>query len=130
MLPPTARLRQRDEFTAVFRRGRRVARGAVVVHLLQSSAPSAIPATADRGGLGAGPRVGLVVGRSVGAAVRRNEVSRRLRHLMRPRLALLPASADIVVRALPSAAGRSSSDLGADLDAALTRLLRPSVSPA
>ncbi|MBA3249729.1 MAG: ribonuclease P protein component [Geodermatophilaceae bacterium] len=115
MLPPAARLRHRDDFVAVLRHGRRAARGALVVHLLIDAAGCDAS--------GSGPRVGLVVGQGVGGAVRRNEVSRRLRHLMRPRLHRLPDQTRLVVRALPAAAGRSSVALGQDLDATLDRLL-------
>lgn len=73
-------------------------------------------------------RVGFVVGRTVGGAVERNAVRRRLRHLMRERLHLLPPGSTLVVRALPAAATVSSADLGADLDAALSRLLGGGVS--
>jgi ribonuclease P protein component len=53
----------------------------------------------------------------------RNKVKRRLRHLARERLASLPGSAVLVVRALPAAAQASYADLAADLDRALGRLL-------
>jgi len=108
-------LRHRDDFVAVLRRGRRATRGALVVHLLVEPAVSSL-------GAGVGPRVGLVVGRAVGGAVRRNEVSRRLRHLVRARLDRLPDHARLVIRALPAAGGRSSAALGGDLDAALAQL--------
>jgi ribonuclease P protein component len=49
-------------------------------------------------------------------------VSRRLRHLLRPRLEALPSGTDLVVRAQPAAADATSDELGADLDAALARL--------
>ncbi|NIU05075.1 MAG: ribonuclease P protein component, partial [Gammaproteobacteria bacterium] len=58
-------------------------------------------------------------GRSVGNAVVRNAVRRRLRHLIRDRLARLPAGTDVVVRALPAAATASSALLGDDLDRSL-----------
>ena len=69
-----------------------------------------------------GPKVGFVVGRSVGGAVVRHRVQRQLRHLMRARLDRLPRGALVVVRALPAAAGTRSARLGEDLDAALRRL--------
>jgi ribonuclease P protein component len=72
---------------------------------------------------GEAPRVGFVVSRTVGGAVGRNAVRRRLRHLMRERLHLLPPGSTLVVRALPAAAGASSAELSADLDAALRGLL-------
>jgi ribonuclease P protein component len=59
------------------------------------------------------------VSKAVGKAVVRNQVRRRLRHLIRERLAGLPAGATVVVRALPGAADRAFPELAADLDAAL-----------
>lgn len=60
--------------------------------------------------------------KAVGNAVVRHRVARRLRHLMRDRLAALPEGTDLVVRALPPSADATSRDLGADLDATLRRL--------
>lgn len=76
-----------------------------------------------------GPKVGFVVGRTVGGAVIRHRVQRRLRHLMRARFAALPSGALVVVRALPAAASASSAVLGADLDSALGRLIGPQARP-
>jgi ribonuclease P protein component len=112
VLPPSTRLTRREDFATAVRRGRRAARGALVVHLACGS-PDA----------GAQPRVGFVVGRTVGGAVTRHRVQRQLRHLMRPWLDRLPGGALVVVRALPAAAGASSTALSGDLDAALRRLL-------
>ncbi|WP_243790642.1 ribonuclease P protein component [Saccharopolyspora gloriosae] len=67
-------------------------------------------------------RVGFVVSKAVGNAVLRHRVTRRLRHLMRDRLPLLPAGTLVVVRALPPAANAPSRELGSDLDAALRKL--------
>ena len=69
-------------------------------------------------------KVGFVVSKAVGNSVVRHRVSRKLRHVVRDRLALLPAGSSLVVRALPASAEASSADLGADFDAALRRLLR------
>jgi ribonuclease P protein component len=69
------------------------------------------------------PRAGLVVSRAVGGAVVRATVKRRLRHLVATRLDTLPAGSALVIRALPASAHADSAALGADLDAALTRLL-------
>jgi ribonuclease P protein component len=69
-------------------------------------------------------RAGFVVSKAVGPAVTRNLVTRRLRHLLRDRLDLLPAGADLVVRALPAAATRPYDELAADLDAALAKAVR------
>jgi ribonuclease P protein component len=67
------------------------------------------------------PRVGFVVSRAVGPAVVRNRVKRRLRHLMRERVAGLEPGTLVVVRAQPAAAGASSAELGAELDRCLAR---------
>jgi ribonuclease P protein component len=69
------------------------------------------------------PRAGFVVSKAVGPAVVRNRVKRRLRHLVRDRLAGLPDGSLVVVRALPPAADAEYADLASDLDAALGRLL-------
>ncbi|MBV9061053.1 MAG: ribonuclease P protein component [Pseudonocardiales bacterium] len=119
MLPAAARLTRREDFAAAVQRGRRAGRGSVVVHLGRGTAVH--------------PKVGFVVGRAVGGSVVRHRVQRRLRHLMRSRLAVLPAAALVVVRALPAAAGASSAALGDDLDTALERLIgttagRPKIS--
>jgi ribonuclease P protein component len=101
-------MRARTEFTATVRGGARAAVPTVVVHV--AAGPGATQ-----------PQVGFVVSRGVGGAVVRNRVRRRLRHLMRERLDRLPPAARVVVRANPAAADRSSAQLAADLDRALTR---------
>lgn len=67
-------------------------------------------------------QVGFVVSKAVGPAVTRNLVKRRLRHLARERLASLPGSVTLVVRALPVSSTASYTELAADFDAALGRL--------
>jgi ribonuclease P protein component len=67
-------------------------------------------------------RAGFVVGRAVGGSVIRHRTIRRLRHLVRDRLAQLPAGSLLVVRALPPARTADSAALGRDLDAGLDRL--------
>jgi ribonuclease P protein component len=115
-LATAQRLRRRGEFAAAVRGGRRAGRGVIVVHLVVPE-PGAVPARP--------PRAGFVVSKAVGGAVDRNRVKRRLRHLVRSRLGDLPPGADLVIRTQPGAAGRSSSQLAADLDAALAAALRP-----
>ncbi len=73
---------------------------------------------------GSVPRAGLVVSKSVGGSVVRHRVSRRLRHLLAPRLGELPPGAWLVVRALPPAADATSAELGDDLDAGIRGVLR------
>ena len=109
------RMHHRGEFTAAVRGGRRAGRPSLAGHLARTGSPD--PA-----------RVGLVVSRAVGPSVVRNLVKRRLRHLLRERVALLPEGALFVVRANPAASSRSSAELARDLDGVLGRLLREPVS--
>jgi ribonuclease P protein component len=102
VVPATHRLTDPESFRQASRLGRRTASRTVVTHLWTPGGDES-------------PRVGFVVSRAVGNAVVRNRVKRRLRHLVREQLASLPASAVLVVRALPAAAAASSSELGADL---------------
>jgi ribonuclease P protein component len=110
------RLRRSADFRVIVRRGVRVGRPTMVVHLLPAGEPAA-PDTADAGPVS----VGLVVGRTVGGAVVRNTVRRRLRHLLADRIDRLPAGSKLVVRALPGIAGAPSSALARELDAAIDR---------
>jgi ribonuclease P protein component len=112
VLPPENRLRRAGDYRSTVRRGVRVGRPLVVVHL--------IPGTDGPDSPG---RVGFVVGRSVGGAVVRNAVRRRLRHLMRDRLERLPAGSQIVIRAQPQAASVPGSTLSGDLDDALYQVI-------
>ena len=114
MLPATARLRQRAEFTATLRGGHRGRSGLLAVHLDRSPA-------GELGGLAGPTRVGFVVSRAVGPAVVRNRVLRRLRHVMTARLDHLPVGSRVVVRAFPPAAAASSASLAAALDRALAQ---------
>jgi ribonuclease P protein component len=54
----------------------------------------------------------------------RHSVSRKLRHVSAPHLAAMPAGTQLVIRALPAAAGASSAELDADISAALIELQR------
>ena len=115
MLPAGSRLRHRADFSAVTRRRGARGDGLLVVHaVFGGSPPEPSPA---------GPaRAGFVVPRSVGPAVTRNRVKRRLRHLVASRLPLLPGGSSLVVRALPPSATASSAVLGQALDRAVARL--------
>ena len=54
-------------------------------------------------GAGAGPRVGLTVGRVLGGAVERNRIKRRLREAVRANLGQLSAPVDVVINPKKSA---------------------------
>ena len=124
MLPSTARLRRSQDFTETVRRGTRAGRPLLVVHL--DLRTELADAAAHRSRPGDDPRAGFVVSKAVGGSVVRHVVARRLRHLVRPRLASLPAGSRLVVRALPDSATATSAQLEVDLDAALERALRKS----
>ena len=111
MLPREHRLHRPADFTDVVRRGRRASRPLLTVHALL--------------GIGGPPRAGLVVSKAVGGSVVRSAVSRRLRHLLRDRLPMLPPGARLVVRAGGAAGTAPSAALATDLDAALPIALRP-----
>ncbi|GHE42410.1 ribonuclease P protein component [Streptomyces longispororuber] len=118
MLPTEHRLRRREDFATAVRRGRRAGRPLLVVHLRSGATDPHVP------GESVPPtRAGFVVSKAVGGAVVRNTVKRRLRHLMRDRLALVPPGSLVVVRALPGAGDATYAKLADDLDAALRRLL-------
>ena len=71
------------------------------------------------------PRVGLIVGRSVGGSVVRHRVARRLRAQLAAKVPTLPSGSGLVVRALPDSAEATSERLGADLGSALARMQVP-----
>ena len=109
MLPRGSRLNASGDFRSAIRRGVRVGRPALVLHVGSSGAE--------------GVRVGLVVSKAVGNAVTRNRVKRRLRHLATAQLDRTPAGTDVVIRALPPAA-TTGSGLGSELASAWTTALR------
>lgn len=88
----------------------------MVVHLWTPPAdtPQVVVSTA--------PRIGFVVSRAVGPAVTRNLVKRRLRHLARARVGVLPTGSMLVVRALPSAASAGHEELAEELDRCLSKV--------
>lgn len=107
-------MRSSADFALTVRRGARAGRTTLVVHC--------------RPGQAAGTHVGFVVARSVGGAVVRNRVKRRLRSVVVDQREMLPQGVDLVVRALPPAAHASYGALAADLSSALataTRRVKP-----
>jgi ribonuclease P protein component len=86
----------------------------LVVHALRSS-----DSTTDDG-----PRIGLVVSKSVGSAVQRHRVARRLRHVARTVIDELDPADRVVIRALPSSRHAVSARLEQELRTALRRTQR------
>ena len=121
------------------RRGRRAGRSRLVVHVLTSAASDGVAAVQRASAVSDGAsaeqrtsaqptldpsKVGFVVSKAVGNSVVRHRVSRKLRHLVRERLDVLPPGTSVVVRALAPSADADSAELGRDLDAALHKVLR------
>ncbi|KWX23528.1 MULTISPECIES: ribonuclease P protein component [Mycolicibacterium] len=89
MLPARHRMRRSAEFSATVGRGVRAVQPDVVVHALRNGSDES------------GPRIGLIVSKSVGNAVERHRVSRRLRHAARTVLPHLHPADLMVIRARP-----------------------------
>ncbi len=70
-------------------------------------------------------RAGLIISKSVGGSVVRHRVARQLRHKLKDLLALLPAGAHIVVRALPGSAGQN---LEKDLNQLIPKVLEKAMA--
>jgi ribonuclease P protein component len=105
-------MRRGAEFQAAMRHGRRAGKPLLSGHLML------------RPGNDEPARVGFVVGGNVGSAVVRNRVRRRLRHMVRGYLALLPGGSLLVLRAHRSAATARQADIAAELDLVIGTLLR------
>ena len=67
------------------------------------------------------PRIGLVVAKSVGSAVQRHRVARRLRHVARTVMPELDPGDRVVIRALPSSRYAISARLEQQLRTGLRR---------
>jgi ribonuclease P protein component len=102
------------EFSATINQGVRAAQPDLVVHVARPDTN------------GSGPRIGFVVAKSVGNAVDRHRVARRLRHVARTVLDELDPGDRVVIRALPSSRDAVSPRLQQQLREALKRALRGS----
>ena len=111
MLPARNRMRRSSEFDATVKYGMRTAQPDVVVHVRRGNDHDQVR----------GPHVGLIVGKSVGSAVERHRVARRLRHVTRTFLSDLHESDQVVIRALPSSRQVSSARLEQQLRRGLRR---------
>jgi ribonuclease P protein component len=120
-------MRRAEDFRRVLRTGRRAGGSVLTGHLLLPVGPDSVVGTPGEVLSGDPAKVGFVVSRAVGSAVVRNRVKRRLRELMRGRLASLPRGCLLVLRAHPAAASARQADLAADLDLVIGRLLRRQV---
>ncbi|QUR69486.1 ribonuclease P protein component [Mycobacterium spongiae] len=109
MLSARNRMRRSTDFDMTVKRGRRTVQPNLIVHALPGS-------DCD---VRTGPRIGLIVAKSVGSAVERHRVARRLRHVARSIVSELHESDRVVIRARPSSRGVSSPRLEQQLRAGL-----------
>lgn len=96
------------EFSDTVKRGVRASQPDLVVH-------------AYRGDNGSVPRIGLIVSKSVGGAVDRHRVARKLRHVARTLIPELDPADRVVVRALPGSRNAVSARLYDELQSAFRR---------
>jgi ribonuclease P protein component len=99
------------EFGATVKRGVRAVQPDLVVHARRG----------ESGGDADGPKIGLVVAKSVGNAVQRHRVARRLRHAARNVVDDLGAGDRLVIRALPGSRTAISARLEQELRSALAK---------
>jgi ribonuclease P protein component len=97
------------EFGATVKHGVRAAQPDLVVHLRRDAVDAE------------GPRIGLVIAKSVGTAVQRHRVARRLRHIVKAVVADLGPSERVVIRALPGSSSAVSARLELQLRKGLQR---------
>lgn len=110
MLPARYRMMRSTDFGLTVNRGVRAVQPDLVVHALCSSDGDAEP-----------PKIGLVVGKSVGNSVQRHRVSRVLRHVARTVVDHLGPGDKLVIRALPGSRHALSALLEQELHTAVLR---------
>jgi ribonuclease P protein component len=112
MLRKENRVVRPEDFRSVVRRGRRSASPLAVYYRLEHPATEPV-------------KFGFIVSRSVGGAVQRNLLRRRLRAVGRELVDAGAQGADVVVRALPGSAQHGWASLSADMHDALDSELMP-----
>ncbi len=85
LFPRSSKLLKHGDFQRVYKTGRRHFSGLLTAFYLAKSES------------GAGPRIGITVGRVLGGAVDRNRIKRRLREAARLHLAELAVPVDVVI---------------------------------
>lgn len=108
MLAKANRLLTADDFRVTMRTGHKLSTGNLVIYLKRDlGQPQA--------------RFGFVVAKTVGNAVTRNLVKRRLRALCREALPAIPKGTALVIRALPTAAQADWNKLSTEFNSAMNR---------
>lgn len=110
MLARENRLLTADDFRTTMRTGRKTASANLVTYFTRIDEPKAA-------------RFGFVVAKTVGNAVQRNLVKRRLREISRPLVAQIPTGWMFVVRALETAKQAPFSQLQEELSKAVSTAL-------
>ena len=118
MLPARFRMTRSTDFETTVSQGMRAVQPDLVVHAHRCDDEAAD-----------GPKIGLVVAKSVGSAVQRHRVARRLRHVARTVIADLDPADRLVIRALPSSRDAISARLEQQLRTAVRRAERPGGGP-
>ena len=108
MLARTHRLTLGVDYRFVVRRGSRCAGPSTVTHVVHSGEDRAA-------------RFGFIVSKAVGNAVTRNTVRRRLKAVCAEALPSVRPGADVVIRALPSAATATYQELSSEVIRCLAR---------
>ena len=108
MLARANRIVHGGEYRTVVRRGVRSTGPHTVTYVRRSSGDAPV-------------RFGFIVAKTVGNAVARNTVRRRLKHVCHDLLPGVPPGTDVVVRALPGSADAPWAALRQDVVAAVTR---------
>lgn len=106
-MPVLPMLRRRADFEAIGRRGTARSTPLLVLRTLRTDRTET--------------RIGLSTPRTLGGAVQRNRVRRRLRELVRARLERIGPGWDLLLIARPPAGSASHAELGAAIDALLAR---------
>jgi ribonuclease P protein component len=106
-VPALPMLRRRADFEAIGRHGRARSTPLLVLRWLRT----------DR----SETRIGLSTPRTLGGAVQRNRVRRRLRSALRERIGGIGPGWDLLVIVRPAAGDASQAELGAAIDALLAR---------
>jgi ribonuclease P protein component len=106
-MPVLPMLRRRADFESIGRTGTARSTPLIVLRSLRT----------DR----SETRVGMSTPRTIGGAVQRNRVRRRLRSLLRERIGRIGPGWDLLLIARPAAGDASQAELGAAIDALLAR---------
>ncbi|MGO4384369.1 ribonuclease P protein component [Specibacter sp. RAF43] len=114
MLATKNRMRTSANFSHTVRSGVRNGRRNLVLYVVPSSS-------------GEPSQIGFIVAKTVGNAVARNLVKRRLREIAAETVRRYPYGLNVVVRALPAAAGAQWSELVCDYQRAFSKAVPPRV---